>query len=636
MRVTDTEYRKNFNKIYEESINNSISFWEDQSQFLFWDKKFTSVLSGELKLGNVRWFEGGKLNACYNCLDRHLEKHADKLAIIWEGEGSNRVRKIKYSDLHKSVCKFANLLKSNGIKKGDVVCLYLPMIPEAVMAMLACARIGAVHSVIFGGFSAESIKSRILNSNSSAVITADGSQRNGKLFDFKSNIDKALIDCPNVKTVINIKNYGNNINWFSHRDIDYFESIKNMTDECPCEPMDSNDPLFILYTSGSTGKPKGIVHSVAGYLLYASFTHKFTFNIQPNSVYWCTADIGWITGHSYIVYGPLANATSVVIFEGNSLYPDSSTCFDLIDKYNIDVFYTSPTFIRYLIKEDNKKIQNNSFKSLRVLGSVGEPISPESWKWYSSNIGLNNCPIMDTWWQTETGGFMISPPLDMKLQKPGMAQRPAVGISLNLLDDNGNEIMGEGSGTLVVSKPWPGMMLGIYKNHERFLDVYLRKYPGYYFTGDGAKRDSDGDYCLTGRIDDTINVSGHLLSTAEIESAISLHPKAVEAAVVGFKHQMKGKGICAFITLSKEVLDNEIEDVKSEIKALVRKELGPIVSLDIINFTDSLPKTRSGKIMRRILRKIANNDIEDLGDISTLSNPGCIDILIDEFSNQKN
>jgi acetyl-CoA synthetase len=622
-------------------------FWGDQARILSWGAHPTKILSGDLKKGNVKWFEDGKLNACYNCVDRHLDKYGDKTAIIWESEDPNSnlsspspspsssssslslscsesgSRKITFNDLHKEVCRFANLLKSREIKKGDRVCIYMPMIPEATMAMLACARIGAIHSVVFGGFSPESIKSRVLDADCRAVITVDGSFRNGKLIPFKDNIDKALVDCPNVDTVINIKNTCNKVEWFVHRDIDYHEHINLMSDDCPCETMDACDPLFILYTSGSTGNPKGILHSVGGYLLYASYTHKFIFDIKPDDVYWCCADVGWITGHSYIVYGPLANATTSIMIEGNSGFPDSSRCFDIIDKYKVSIFYTSPTFIRLLMKCGNQNVKSSSRESLRILGSVGEPINPECWQWYFDVIGDKRCPIMDTWWQTETGGFMIAPPLDKKLQKPGFAQKPIPGISLALLDNNGKEIKGKGEGVLVISKPWPGMMLEVYKNHKRFLDVYLKPHPGYYFTGDGAKRDKDGDYCITGRVDDMINVSGHLLSTAEIEGALALNPKVIESAVVGVDHSIKGQAIYAFVTLVKNG-----DDITKDLQASVRSQLGPVVSIDFIQYADDLPKTRSGKIMRRILRKIANKKGGDLGDISTLNNPDCIEKLI--------
>tara|TARA_A100001015_G_scaffold319854_2_gene444167 strand:+ start:81 stop:1985 length:1905 start_codon:yes stop_codon:yes gene_type:complete len=629
MVLINEYYEKNFGKNYPGSIKNSVKFWEDQSDMIFWNKKFTSVLTGDLKKGNIKWFEGGKLNACYNCVDRHLDEHGDKLAIIWEGEAGEENRKITFSKLHKDICKFANLLKSRGIKKGDRVCIYLPMIPEAVVSMLACARIGVVHSVIFGGFSPESIKTRVLDADCCAVITADASIRNGNMVNFKDNIDKALVDCPNIKTVISIKNHGNNFLSFPHRDVDYHENIADMSDNCPCEEMDANDTLFILYTSGSTGKPKGVVHSVAGYLLYASFTHKFVFGINHDDIYWCAADIGWITGHSYIVYGPLSNATSIIMFEGNPAYPKASRCYDIIDRYKVNVFYTSPTFIRCLMKEGGKNLETKSLDSLRVLGSVGEPLNPECWKWYFNKIGKKKCPIMDTWWQTETGGVMISPPRDIFLQKPGMSQRAMLGVSVEILDCDGQEIKGEGDGVLVISKPWPGMMQGIYKNHKRFVDVYLKKYPGYYFCGDGAKRDHDGDYSITGRVDDMLKVSGHLLSTAEIESAITLHPKVIESAIVGYEHDIKGNAIYAFATLSD--IDTNKKNhilIKSELISLVRKEVGPIASLDFIQFSDNLPKTRSGKIMRRILKKIANKDFENLGDTSTLSNPESIDSLI--------
>ena len=619
--------QKEYLELYNYSINNPEEFWREQAPMLSWDKDFTKVLSGQVSKGNIKWFEDGKLNVCYNCVDRHLKKNGNKTAIIWEGDDPKDSLKLTFSELHKEVCKFSNMLKNRKIKKGDRVCIYMPMIPEAAIAMLACARIGAIHNVVFGGFSPESIKTRILDADCCAVITADGGTRGGKLIRFKDNVDQALTDCPNVHTVITIKHANNNIQWIANRDIDYLCEKDTLKDDCPYEIMNAEDPLFILYTSGSTGTPKGVLHTTAGYLLYASFTHKFTFNIHESDIYWCTADVGWITGHSYIVYGPLANATTTVMFEGVPSSPDASRCWKIVDKYKINVFYTAPTLIRALRKDGDDNVTSTSRKSLKVLGTVGEPINPESWKWYFEVVGEKRCPIMDTWWQTETGGFMIIPPLDKKLQKPGFAQQPMLGIKMALLDNNGDEIKGEGAGLLTIANPWPGMMRGIFNNHKRFIDTYLKPFPGYYLTGDGAMRDADGDYRITGRVDDTINVSGHLLGTAEIESALVLHDKIAEAAVVGFAHQLKGKALYAFVTPMKGVDIND-ENLNKELKALVRSQVGPVASIDKIQYAQQLPKTRSGKIMRRILRKIANNDLDSFGDISTLHNPDCISILI--------
>ncbi len=616
---------ENFEAQYRRSIENPSEFWAEMSEQLDWIQKPKKILTGHLSQGNIRWFEDGILNASVNCLDRHLKNNADKIALIFEGDDPTISQKITFKELHNQVCRLANFLKSRGLKKGDRVCIYLPMIPEAVVSMLACARLGLVHSVIFGGFSPGSIKERILDSGSTCVITANNGFRGGKTTPFKTNVDEALTGCPDVRTVLVIKHAPVQTNWFENRDIDYHTAIKNSSPICPPEPMNAEDPLFILYTSGSTGKPKGVVHTTGGYLLYAALTHRFVFDVQDHDIYWCTADVGWITGHSYITYGPLANGTTTVIFEGIPNYPNNARFWEIIDKHQVSIFYTSPTALRSLMRFGNEPLKTTSRNSLKILGSVGEPINPECWQWFFKEVGHSRCPVMDTWWQTETGGFMLIPPRDISKQKPGCAQRPFFGIQATLIDTQGKEILGEGEGALCITQPWPGLLKTVHGNQERFMSAYFNPYPGHYFSGDSARRDADGDIWIGGRMDDVINVSGHRLSTAEIESALVLHPTVAEAAVVGFPHEIKGEGIYAYVTLMESVMPEE--NLKIILIQHVRKTIGPIVTIDIIQWAPQLPKTRSGKIMRRILRKIAAGEFDQLGDISTLANPESVEDL---------
>lgn len=609
---------------YARSINETDAFWRQQAERLDWDKSFDHVLQGSLKEANVRWFEGGELNVSVNCIDRHLEAHGDKTAILWIGDEPGVERRISFHQLHQAVCRFANLLKSRGVNKGDRVCIYMPMIPEAAFAMLACARIGAIHSVVFAGFSAEALQSRINDADCCCVITADGGMRGGKLIRTKQAVDQALQFCDGVHTSIVIKHAKNEIDWRAGRDVDYFAVIEQHSEACEPERMASEDPLFILYTSGSTGKPKGVLHTTAGYLLYASFTHQQVFAVQDDDVYWCTADIGWITGHSYIVYGPLANATTTVMFEGVPTYPSAERCWQIIDQYRVTVFYTAPTAIRALKACGNELLASTKRDSLRLLGTVGEPINPEAWQWYFDQVGHARCRIVDTWWQTETGGILIAP-MQGKA-KPGAAMQPFYGIQAALLNQQGELLSGEAEGNLVITQPWPGMMRTVYGDHQRFIDTYFSQFPGYYCTGDGAKRDHDGDYWITGRVDDVLNVSGHRLGTAEVESALVLQPMVAEAAVVGCPDSIKGEGIYAFVTL----MEGEVESdaLQSQLVKAVRHEIGPIATIDHIQFVDTLPKTRSGKIMRRILRKVAAGDVDNIGDTSTLANPESVSALL--------
>jgi len=611
---------------YQLSITDPDTFWAEKAKMLEWIRLWDTVKSGNLTEGNIKWFEGGKLNVSYNCLDRHLANHGDKIALIWEGDNPEHSSQLTYKELHLEVCKFANVLKAQGVNKGDRVCIYMPMIPEAIIAMQACARIGAIHSVIFGGFSPESIANRIMDADCKTVITTELGYRGGKPINFKVNIDQALITCPIVNTVIVISHTTKAVNWVKGRDIDYSQAVTTVAADCPCEPMDAEDPLFILYTSGSTGKPKGVLHTTAGYLLYCALTQKEVFGLLEDDIYWCTADVGWITGHSYVAYGPLANASTIVTFEGVPHYPDHSRYWQIIDKYQVSIFYTSPTAIRSLMQHGDAPLASTTRSSLRMLGSVGEPINPEAWQWYFDSVGNKRCPIVDTWWQTETGGFMIAPLTALGKQKPGCAMKPFYGIKPVILDEKGNELEGVSEGILAIKSAWPGMMRTVYGDHERFMNAYLKPYPGHYFTGDGAKRDADGDYWITGRIDDVLNVSGHRIGTAEVESALVLHPEVAEAAVVGMPHDIKGQGIYAYVVLMDGAQASET--LKQELNQAVRTHIGPIAHLDQIQFAESLPKTRSGKIMRRILRKIACNEIDNLGDISTLSDPECVDKLI--------
>ncbi|MEZ5479960.1 MAG: acetate--CoA ligase [Thiolinea sp.] len=621
--------------MYQRSVDDPAGFWGEQAnEYLTWSKPFDEVLDWSFDKDNlhINWFKGGALNVSENCLDRHLEKRGDQVAIIWEGDSPDEDRKITYKELHEEVCKFANFLKSRGVKKGDKVSIYLPMIPEAAVAMLACTRIGAVHSIVFGGFSPEALASRIQDSECSVVITSDQSMRGGKRVPLKTNADKALETCPTIHTCVVVKRGGDPVTW-NDVDVWYHEAIAEASADCPAEAMDADDPLFILYTSSSTGKPKGVLHSTAGYLLQAAMTHKTVFDYKDGEVYhWCTADVGWVTGHSYIVYGPLTNGATTLMFEGIPTYPSASRFWDVCDKHDVATFYTAPTAIRMLMGAGNQHVENAKLDKLRLLGTVGEPINPEAWEWYHNVVGKGQCPIVDTWWQTETGAHMLTPLPGATPLKPGSATFPFFGVQPVLLDDQGNEVEGNGvEGNLAIKHPWPSMMRTVYGDHDRFYETYFAMYPGYYFTGDGARRDEDGYYWITGRVDDVLNISGHRLGTAEIESALVLHDKVAEAAVVGYPHELTGQGIYAYVTLMAG--EEGTPELEKELVNLVRKEIGPIAKVNIIQWSPGLPKTRSGKIMRRILRKIAANEIDGLGDTSTLADPSVVDGLI---ANRKN
>jgi len=619
--------------MYSHSIDDPDTFWAEQAdEFVSWFKKWDKVQDCDFNAASIKWFEGAKLNVAYNCLDRHLESRAEQTAIIWEGDDPAVDKKITYRELHEEVCKFANVLKARGVNKGDCVSIYMPMIPEAAVAMLACTRIGAVHSIVFGGFSPEALKDRILDSNCNVVITSDESVRGGRNTPLKANADKGVAECPEVHTVVVVKRTGGDINWQEGRDIWYHEAMAEASADCPAEEMDAEDPLFILYTSGSTGKPKGVLHTTGGYLLHAAITHKYVFDYHDGDVYWCTADVGWVTGHSYIVYGPLCNGATTLMFEGVPTYPDAGRFWQVIDKHKVNSFYTAPTAIRALMGQGDEPVTKTSRASLRVLGSVGEPINPEAWEWYYHVVGDQRCPIVDTWWQTETGGILITPLPGATALKPGSATRPFFGVEPCLVDDKGNELEGATEGALCIKRSWPGQMRSIYGDHDRFLDTYFKMFPGKYFSGDGARRDEDGYYWITGRIDDVINVSGHRMGTAEVESALVLHDAVAEAAVVGYPHDIKGQGIYAYVTLMKGI--SATEDLKKELVQHVRKEIGPIASPDIIQWAPGLPKTRSGKIMRRILRKVAANEIDNLGDTSTLADPSVVDDLTENRANK--
>jgi acetyl-CoA synthetase len=617
-----------YKQLYSESISQPDIFWEKQAnEFLDWIKPWDEIHSSNLPAGKVQWFSGATLNASVNCIDRHLPEKSNQVAIIWEGDSPDEDAKITYQKLHDEVCKLANSLRARGVEKGDRICIYMPMIPEAVYAMLACARIGAIHSVVFGGFSPQSLKDRILDSDCRVVITANEGLRGGRTVSLKKNADTALNDCPNVHTVFVVRRTSGNVNWVSGRDLWYDEAVSEQETNCLPEEMESEDPLFILYTSGSTGKPKGVQHSTGGYLLHAAITHKYIFDYQQNDIYWCTADVGWVTGHSYIVYGPLTNGATTVMFEGIPTYPDASRFWRIIDKHNISIFYTAPTALRQLMGQGDNFVEKTSRQSLRILGTVGEPINPEAWEWYHAVVGASSCPIVDTWWQTETGGIMIAPFPGATELKPGSATLPFFGIKPALVDSNGTIIeKTEASGNLVITGSWPGQIRTVYGDHQRVIDTYYSAYEGFYFTGDGARRDSDGYYWITGRVDDVINVSGHRMGTAEVESALVLHNSVAEAAVVGFPHEIKGEGIYAYVTLMNDVKGNE--KLRSELLDLVRSEIGPIAKPDYVQWAPGLPKTRSGKIMRRILRKIAADQTEELGDISTLADPTVVEDLI--------
>ena len=614
-------------EMYEASISEPDKFWAEQAEkFLTWDASWSEICSENFLTGDSKWFLDGKLNVSTNCIDRHLTDNREKIAIIWEGDSPEDSKHISYEELYSEVCKLGNLLRARGVKKGDRVCIYMPMVPEAAYAMLACTRIGAIHSVVFGGFSPEALKDRILDSNCEVVISANEGIRGGKSIPLKRNVDLALTDCPSVHTCLFVKRTSKNVDWLEGRDI-WYEQVNNYDASCEPEIMDSEDPLFILYTSGSTGKPKGVMHTTGGYLLMAAMTHKYTFDYKDGDIYWCTADVGWVTGHSYIVYGPLCNGGTTLMFEGVPTYPDASRFWQVIDKHRVNQFYTAPTAIRALMGLGNDFVEKTSRKSLRILGTVGEPINPEAWEWYYSVVGETNCPIVDTWWQTETGAHMLTPLPGATPLKPGSATLPFFGIQPALLDKDGREIEGPGEGLLMIKRSWPSQLRSVYGDHKRFYETYFKPFPGYYFTGDGAKRDKDGYFWITGRVDDVLNVSGHRMGTAEIESALVLHKLVAEAAVVGFPHPIKGQGIYCYVTLMEGT--SPCDGIHSELIDLCKKEIGPIAKPDIIQWAPGLPKTRSGKIMRRILRKIAANDVDELGDTSTLADPNVILDLIE-------
>ena len=621
-----------YQEMYRRSVEDSDSFWSEQAEaFLSWEQRWGKVSDFDFHKGEAHWFEGGKLNVTFNCIDRHLAERGDQTAIIWEGDEPTDDKHITYRELSQQVNKLANVLKQRGVKKGDRVCIYMPMIPEAAYTMLACARIGAVHSVVFGGFSPDALKDRILDSDCQTVITADEGVRGGKAIPLKANTDIALASCPNVNTCLVVKRTGGDIQWQAGRDVWYHQATEDASDVCEPELMDAEDPLFILYTSGSTGKPKGVLHTTAGYLLQAAMSHKYTFDYKDGEVYWCTADVGWVTGHSYIVYGPLCNGAITLMFEGVPTYPDASRFWQVVDKHNVASFYTAPTAIRALMGAGDELVTKTSRSSLRLLGTVGEPINPEAWEWYYRVVGESRCPIVDTWWQTETGAHMLTPLPGAIDLKPGSATLPFFGVQPALLDENGQEIEGPGQGSLVIKASWPSQIRTVYGDHQRLIDTYFSTYPGYYFTGDGARRDEGGYYWITGRMDDVLNVSGHRMGTAEVESALVLHPQVAEAAVVGYPHDIKGQGIYAYVTLMAGTEPSE--ELRQELIALCVKEIGAIAKPDLIQWAPGLPKTRSGKIMRRILRKVAENELDNLGDTSTLADPSVVDEIITNRQN---
>ena len=616
--------------MYKESIENPETFFGNAAlQNLSWSQPFTSVHNNEF--AEAKWFEGGKLNIAFNCIDRHLEKYADKTALIWEGDDPDQSQDISYFELHQNVCKFSNVLKDLGAEKGSRICIYMPMIPEAAYAMLACARIGAIHSVVFGGFSPESLKDRIIDADCSIVITADEGVRGGKTIPLKRNVDIALSECPDVRHCLVVERTFAEIPWMEGRDIKHSKVFANASEDCDCEPMDAEDPFFILYTSGSTGKPKGVMHTTGGYLLGAHLSFKYLFGHQETDKYWCTADVGWITGHTYILYGPLSNAATSLMFEGIPTYPSPSRFWEVCDKHQISIFYTAPTALRALMAQGDAHVQSTSRKSLRLLGTVGEPINPEAWEWYYRIVGNQECQIIDTWWQTETGSVLISPIAGITPVKPGSATLPFFGVKPELVDEQGEILKGENSGNLIISQSWPSQIRSIYGDHQRMIETYFSTYRGQYFTGDGAKRDKDGYFWITGRVDDVLNVSGHRLGTAEIESALVLHPKVAEAAIVGFEHPIKGQGIYAYVTLM--VGEEVTSELQAELQKFVANEISPIAKPDLIQWAPGLPKTRSGKIMRRILRKIAANEHDQLGDTSTLADPSVVQSLVDNRKN---
>lgn len=620
--------------MYQESVNDPQGFWAKHGKIVDWIKPFTQVKNTSFEPGNIniKWFEDGQLNVSANCIDRHLAERGDEVAIIWEGDDPNDDAQITFNQLHEKVCRFSNVLKAQGVKKGDVVCLYMPMVPEAAVAMLACTRIGAIHTVVFGGFSPDALAGRIIDSNAKVVITADEGVRGGRAVPLKANVDQALQNPEtNISSVVVFQRTGGNVEWSAERDIWWHEATEQASPECAPEPMNAEDPLFILYTSGSTGKPKGVLHTTGGYLVYATMTFKYVFDYQPNDVFWCTADVGWITGHTYLVYGPLSNGAKTILFEGVPNYPDTSRMSEVVDKHQVSILYTAPTAIRALMAKGDEAIKGTTRSSLRIMGSVGEPINPEAWEWYYKTIGDERCPIVDTWWQTETGGILITPLPGATELKAGSATRPFFGVQPALFDNEGGTLEGANEGNLVITDSWPGQMRTIYGDHDRFEQTYFSTFKGVYTTGDGARRDEDGYYWITGRVDDVLNVSGHRMGTAEIESALVAFDKIAEAAIVGIPHDIKGQAIYAYITLN----DGEFPsaELHKEVKDWVRKEIGPIATPDVLHWTDSLPKTRSGKIMRRILRKIATGDTGNLGDTSTLADPSVVDKLIEEKAN---
>ena len=620
--------------MYDKSISNNEAFWAEHGKRIDWIKPYTKVENVSYDADNlsIKWYEDGTLNAAANCLDRHLAERGDQVAIIFEGDEPTDSRSITYRELHEEVSKFANVLKARGVKKGDRVTIYMPMIPEAAVAMLAVARIGAIHSVVFGGFSPDALAGRIQDCDSSCVITADEGVRGGRAIPLKANTDAALENCPMCTTAIVVKRTGGDIGWVEGRDYWYHEEMENASADCPAEEMNAEDPLFILYTSGSTGKPKGVLHTTGGYMVYASMTHQYVFDYHDGDVYWCTADVGWVTGHSYIIYGPLANGATTLMFEGVPTYPDASRFWQVVEKHKVNIFYTAPTAIRALMREGDEPVTKTDRSSLRLLGSVGEPINPEAWMWYHNVVGEERCPIVDTWWQTETGGIMITPLPGATATKPGSATRPFFGIAPVLVDNDNNVIDGAADGSLCIDRSWPGQMRTVYGDHERFIQTYFTTFPGRYFTGDGCRRDEDGYYWITGRVDDVINVSGHRMGTAEVESALVAHSKVAESAVVGYPHDIKGQGIYAYVTLNAG--EEPSEELRAELRQWVRKEIGPIATPDLIQWAPGLPKTRSGKIMRRILRKVAADDFAELGDTSTLADPGVVDDLIENRQNK--
>ena len=619
-----------YKEMYQRSVDDPEGFWTEQAEkYVSWFKPWDKTLDwsfGKEDL-HIEWYKNAKLNVSYNCIDRHLESRGDQTAIIWEGDNPDEVRHITYREMHEEVSRLANVLKARGVSKGDRVSLYMPMIPEAAYAMLACTRIGAVHSVVFGGFSPDALASRILDSDCKVLITADQSLRGGKKVALKEHADKALEQCPDVHTCLVVKRGGEPVDWHDSRDVWYHDAIAEASADCPPEEMDAEDPLFILYTSGSTGTPKGVLHGTGGYLVQAAMTHELVFDYKDGDIYWCTADVGWVTGHTYIVYGPLANGATTLMFEGIPTYPDISRFWQIVDKHKVNIFYTAPTAIRSLMSAGDEPVKKTSRETLKVLGTVGEPINPEAWEWYYHVVGNSKCPIVDTWWQTETGAHMLTPLPGVHALKPGAATAPFFGVQPVLLDDEGKEIEGNpAAGNLAIKAPWPSMMRTVFGDHDRFFQTYFAMFKGYYFTGDGARRDEDGDYWITGRVDDVLNVSGHRLGTAEIESALVLHDKVAEAAVVGYPHEITGQGIYAYVTLMAG--ETGTDELKKELVQLVRKEIGPIAKVNIIQWAPGLPKTRSGKIMRRILRKIATNEIDSLGDTSTLADPSVVEDLI--------